>query len=226
MKDAVYWSLGLLGLALCSTAASGEDIEFRTGPSDGFVIMDHGGADKHLQILDSGAVLLPGLPNSPEQDPAAICFDQTTGRLGSCSPGTLAGTPGAQGPAGAQGPPGNPGPDGQAGPTGPRGPSNLNGYQWVRESFSVSLRANQCVLQAKACPTGKRVLSTWTNSSYRQVMAVRQFPITDTSTPVNSIGMWVDFCNRCRVGMHVDCSPNISNPAEVEVHMICVEISG
>lgn len=226
MTDPILRALGALGLMLLAAQVHSEDIQFRIAPGDRFVITDHNGETVHLEVLDSGAILMPGLGEADLQDQSPICQDLVTGRLGNCPPEVLEGQAGPVGPSGPPGPTGNSGPIGQSGLAGPRGSSVLNGFQWVREFSPDSMRTNRCSLHASACPQGKRVLSMWTHADNPLFRAVSQFPLTDTENPPNPIGMWVNFCNWCRVGVHLDCAPHISNPVTVEINLICVDIPG
>ena len=118
--------LGLLSLFLAASVMA-TDIELRPAPGGGVIMTDELGQDIHLQVLESGEILLPGMATTPEMDEAPICYDLNTGQIGNCPPGTVEGPQGPEGPAGAEGPQGPAGPPGAEGPTGPPGAEGPEG---------------------------------------------------------------------------------------------------
>lgn len=121
-------------LALTSVQAA--DIELRPGAGNGVVVTDAAGNQIHLQVTESGEILLPGLAASAEQDEAPICYNLSSGMLGNCPPGAVEGPEGPEGPqgeTGAQGLQGEPGeigpqgPQGEPGDIGPQGPQGQTG---------------------------------------------------------------------------------------------------
>jgi hypothetical protein len=123
------YALGLLAVILATTVMA-TDIELRPAPGGGVIITDEQGQEIHLQVLESGEILLPGMATTPEMDEAPVCYNLTTGRIGNCPPGTVEGPegpPGPQGEAGPQGPQGEAGPQGDVGPQGAQGDAGPQG---------------------------------------------------------------------------------------------------
>lgn len=131
-------------LALTSVQAA--DIELRPGAGDGVIITDAAGNQIHLQVTESGDILLPGLAATAQQDEAPVCYNLSSGLLGNCPPGTMEGPEGPEGPqglqgetgaTGPQGPQGGigetgpPGPQGDTGPAGPEGPQGETAPQTI-----------------------------------------------------------------------------------------------
>lgn len=220
MKVAVYLTLGLVGFSLAAMPALAEDIKVRPGPGGGFVVTDQSGTEIHLKVSETGEILLPGLGESDEEDEAPVCYNLATGRLGNCPPGTLQGP---QGPAGPPGPPGTPGPQGQTGPVGPPGPPGWSGYQWIEKTESTSLAADGCAVVSQYCPANQRMISMWTNSSYRQVFAMRHAALSNHFVPPSPLGIAVQFCNRCVIGRDLNCSFDIPNPVTLHVNVLCAD---
>jgi hypothetical protein len=120
--------LGLLSLFLAASVIA-TDIELRPAPGGGVIMTDELGQDIHLQVLESGEILLPGMATTPEMDEAPICYDLNTGQIGNCPPGTVEGPQGPEGPEGQEGPEGPAGPEGPQGPQGIQGPAGADGPQ-------------------------------------------------------------------------------------------------
>lgn len=220
MKAAIYLTLGVLALSFAVAMAHAEDIQVRPGPGGGFVVTDQSGAEIHLKVSESGEILLPGLAKAGEQDEAPVCYNVTTGRLGTCPPGTWQGPEGPAGPSGPQGPPG---PQGPTGPAGPAGPAGWSGYQWIQSSASASIATDACHLHGLSCPNNQRMASMWTQTSRPQVTAMRHFTVSDNFSPPQPRGILAQFCNRCVVGADVDCAHHIPNQVTLTVHVLCVD---
>src|SRR5436190_22482126 len=95
-----------LAIALAATLAFGNanslaaDVEIRTPPGGGFAVRDSTGTFTRMFLDGStGALTIPFLTTAAVQ-PNPICFQNGTGVLGQCAPGSG----GSQGPQGAQGP--------------------------------------------------------------------------------------------------------------------------
>src|SRR5215471_16602483 len=101
-------------LALGSAKALAVDVEIRTPPGGGFAVRDSAGTLLRLFVNGAtGEVTIPFLVAAPQQ-PNGVCFQNGTGLLGQCPPGS-------QGPQGPQGAQGAQGAQGSQGPQGPQG---------------------------------------------------------------------------------------------------------
>ena len=98
------------------------DIELEP-PANGAVIIKDG-ANNRMLVYRDGRVQITGLPGAAQYD-QVVCFDNTSGQLGTCPASAL-------GPTGSQGLKGDTGPQGEQGPQGPQGAagtSNVLGPQ-------------------------------------------------------------------------------------------------
>lgn len=110
-----------LALAVGSASAQAADVEVKPATGGNFVVKDSTGATAHFVVGDDGKITISGLPGSAALD-SPVCFDSTTGQLGSCSSLT-----GPTGPTGATGATGETGPTGATGVTGPTGATGPTG---------------------------------------------------------------------------------------------------
>ena len=99
------------------------DIELEP-PAGGAVIIKDA-ANNRMLIYRDGRVQITGLPSAAQED-QAVCFDATTGELGTCLAAAL--------PQGPQGPKGDQGPQGSQGDTGPQGDPGLSNIEGPRGS--------------------------------------------------------------------------------------------
>ena len=111
------------------------DIELEPPTNGAVVIKD--GTNNRMLIYRDGRVEITGLPGSTQQE-EPVCFDITTGELGTCPDSVLQGPAGPTGSAGPQGPQGIQGLQGEAGlqgaqglqgDEGPQGPQGTQGPQ-------------------------------------------------------------------------------------------------
>lgn len=120
----------MLAVAVGEVSAQAADVEVKPATGGNFVVKDSTGATAHFVVGDDGKVTITGLPGSPPLN-SPVCFDPTSGQLGSCS--SLVGPTGPTGPIGATGVTGptgvtgNPGPTGPTGVTGPTGDTGATG---------------------------------------------------------------------------------------------------
>ena len=119
----------LIALILGLATAQAGDIQLRPGAGNSVIVTDAAGNEIHLEVTESGEILLPGLAAMDDQDEAPICYNLSTGRLGNCPPGTVEGPQGPQGETGETGPQGPPGETGAPGPQGPQGEVGPEGAQ-------------------------------------------------------------------------------------------------
>ena len=119
----------LIALILGLATAQAGDIQLRPGAGNSVIVTDAAGNEIHLEVTESGEILLPGLAAMDDQDEAPICYNLSTGRLGNCPPGTVEGPQGPQGETGETGPQGPQGETGAPGPQGPQGEVGPEGAQ-------------------------------------------------------------------------------------------------
>jgi hypothetical protein len=74
--------LALLGL---TAPARADDVKVQPAPGSGFVVTDKTAATERFKVKESGEVTVPGLLAAPSIEAQPLCFNITTGRLGSCS---------------------------------------------------------------------------------------------------------------------------------------------
>lgn len=80
-KPAVMCGLALLGLG---SRVRADDVKVQPAPGSGFVVTDNTGASQRLKVLETGEVYLGGLVTSPPIKKVPLCFDATTGQVGTC----------------------------------------------------------------------------------------------------------------------------------------------
>lgn len=114
----------MLAVAVGEVSAQAADVEVKPATGGNFVVKDSTGATAHFVVGDDGKVTITGLPGSPPLN-SPVCFDPTSGQLGSCS--SLVGPTGPTGPIGATGVTGPTGVTGNPGPTGPTGVTGTTG---------------------------------------------------------------------------------------------------
>lgn len=80
-------ALAPIGLALLGTGAPAraDDVKVQPAPGSGFVVTDKTGATERFKVKESGEVTVPGLLAAPSIEAQPLCFNITTGRVGSCS---------------------------------------------------------------------------------------------------------------------------------------------
>lgn len=113
-----------VAIVVGSASSQAADVEVQPATGGSFVVKDSTGATAHFVVGDDGKVTISGLPGSPALN-SPVCFDSTTGQLGSCS--SLTGPTGPMGPPGAAGATGATGPTGDTGATGATGPTGSTG---------------------------------------------------------------------------------------------------
>lgn len=116
-------ALSMLLLAGTVTIAAAEEIRLQPAPGSRVVVTDASGNSVRLEVTESGQLRIPGLAAAPTVGGGLICYDQATGVLGNCLPGT------GEGPQGPPGPQGVPGPEGPQGPPGAQGETGAQGLQ-------------------------------------------------------------------------------------------------
>lgn len=150
----------LIGTA---TVAVADDIRLQPAPGSRVIITDADGNAVRLEVTETGVLRIPGLADKPTVDEAPICYDQDTGTLGNCPPGTVEGPPGPQGeigPEGPRGPQGDIGPQGATGPEGPSGPQGATGPEGPPGARG---------LQGEIGPQGPAVIPTGSGTNSTQL---------------------------------------------------------
>ena len=65
-------------------AAHAVDVTVQPAPGAGFVVTDNTGASQRFKVLENGPIFLGGLVGSPPTKNQALCYDTTTGQVGTC----------------------------------------------------------------------------------------------------------------------------------------------
>jgi hypothetical protein len=85
----------MFAVAVGGVSAQAADVEVKPATGGNFVVKDSTGATAHFVVGDDGKVTITGLPGSPPLN-SPVCFDPTSGQLGSCS--SLVAPPARRGP--------------------------------------------------------------------------------------------------------------------------------